>query len=110
MSYLLSFNMTYMACAVLYHCGRRRSALPAMRRMGWARAVGYTLSWVLMAWALQVTATPQGWERGVPIWLGILTLAGMCSLILATLVPRAHLWSLLLAALWVAATVVTVSM
>ena len=47
-------------------------------------------SWALALVSLVLLAQPQGWERGVPIWLGLFTLAGIASLLVAALVPHRH--------------------
>lgn len=96
MTYFTVFGLSYTACAVLYHSGRKRSAWSRLRASRALRGAGYAASGCLLILALMSAASGLGWERGIPLWLGLLTVAGMASLLLAITRPVFHLWSLLL--------------
>ena len=87
----LSACMLYAACAGFYQAGAQRTSLARLKTEVRLRRLVFAGSWVLALIALVLAAAPQGWERGVPIWLGLLTAAGAASLLIAALYPRWHL-------------------
>lgn len=93
----LSACLAYMACASFYQAGERRSQVALLKASPAVRRGVYAGAWILLLVALWLLATPQGWERGVPIWLGVLTGAGALSLFIAALRPTWHVASIAVA-------------
>ncbi|MEM8862597.1 MAG: hypothetical protein AAGD96_30170 [Chloroflexota bacterium] len=46
-----------------------------------------TGAWLFASGSLYFLSQVQGWERGVPIWLGLFTAFGIASLLAAALAP-----------------------
>jgi hypothetical protein len=78
------------ACVGFYHAGSARTRVGALRRSAGRRLALRWACWALLAASAWLFALPQGWERGIPAWLGALSLAGVVSLLLVTLAPRWH--------------------
>ena len=93
----LSACLAYVACAGFYQAGERRSQTDLLKGSRLARRIVYAASWLLLLAALYLLALPQGWERGVPIWLGVLTAAGALSIFIAALRPAWHVASVAVA-------------
>ena len=93
----LSACLAYMACAGFYQAGERRSHVAFLNANATVRRVVYAGAWGLLLIALWLLALPQGWERGVPIWLGVLIGAGALSLFIAALRPAWHVASIAVA-------------
>ena len=93
----VSACLVYLACAGFYQAGPRRAQLPTLKRNVNARRMVYAFAWGLMLIAFLLVALPQGLERGIPIWLGLLTTAGIGSLLLVALRPDWHLPSIVVA-------------
>jgi len=55
----------------------------------WQRAVQLS-GWVLVAMALLCLQQQLGWEYAIPVFLGLLSAAGLSSLLIAALVPSYH--------------------
>ena len=90
----LAGALVYLACALFYQAGKRRTELTALKSSEKARAGVRTAGWAALLAALWLFALPQGWERGVAIWIGAITAAGGISLLVSALLPRWHLPSM----------------
>lgn len=86
----LATCLLYLACFGFYHAGERRTAFDWLKTSEPARRWLRLGAWALAVVALFLLAQVQGWERGIPIWLGLLTLTGVASLLVSALVPRRH--------------------
>ena len=91
MSAALAMFLLYLACVGFYQAGAKRTSLERLKTSAAARRSVRLASWGVALVALVLLAQPQGWERGVPIWLGLFTLAGVVSLLVSALAPRGHL-------------------
>jgi hypothetical protein len=78
------------ACVGFYHARAARTHFDALRRSARRRALLRGSCWGLLALSAWLFALPQGWERGIPAWLGTLSMAGVASLLIAALAPRWH--------------------
>ncbi|MEL6198952.1 MAG: hypothetical protein AAFR09_01970 [Pseudomonadota bacterium] len=88
---LASLGLIYAACVALHHAHPKRTAFDRVRTHSGAQR-GLRLGAVLLLAATQLLlAAAVGWERGIPIMLGVLAATGALSLIVATLAPRTHL-------------------
>lgn len=90
MGSLAALLLAFAGAALLYQADARRTQLVRLRtsrrwRDG-ARAVGGA---ALVA-ALVLAAAPQGFERGVPVFFGLLTVGFVGTLLLAALRPGWH--------------------
>ena len=88
---LASIGLVYAVCVALHHAHPKRTAFEHVRtdvRAQKALRIGAVVVLCLAQWLI---AQAVGWERGIPILLGVLAAAGARSLIVATLAPRSHL-------------------
>lgn len=90
MTVILGTSLLYLACVLFYHAHERRTAMAAVRSSSQAQVRVTLAGWGLAAASLFLFSMPQGWERGVPLWLGVFTLAGAASLLIAALAPKRH--------------------
>lgn len=99
--------MAYAGCVLLFQSGERRARHPAVRfakdKMRPVKMAG----WALALCSLLPLSTPQGVERGVAVWLGMLAMAGIASLLVSALFPRLHMLSIPAAGALSAAMAVT---
>ncbi|MEM6914571.1 MAG: DUF3325 family protein, partial [Pseudomonadota bacterium] len=83
----------YLGCVAFFESGERRGRVHDVLNITpsptWLRRSG----WAALLFSLVLFAQPQGWERGIPIWLGALSMAGGTSLLVSALLPRWHLWT-----------------
>jgi hypothetical protein len=82
--------LLYAACALLYQADDRRSAFAAIRT---SRPKRYGLRGIAIALCvltLFMVAPLQGWERGVTLWLGLISLVFVAGLFLAAQKPDWH--------------------
>ena len=87
---LSSACLLFAACALLYQADERRSAFANVRGSRQIR-LGMRVGAVLVfAMTLIMTATLQGWELGVPVWLGIFSFAFVAGLFLSAQKPDWH--------------------
>lgn len=85
-----SICLLYVACAILYQADDRRAAFPAVQV---SRPLRYGLRGVSMGlWLLTLCmlAPLQGWERGVTLWFGLVSLVFVAGLFLAAQKPDWH--------------------
>ncbi|MEO0421945.1 MAG: hypothetical protein AAF184_06400 [Pseudomonadota bacterium] len=87
----LSACLLYLACVGLFHANPKRSQLaplksnvPLQQAMRWA-------SLVLLLIPLALMSTTAGLERAIPLWLVLLSLAGIISLLVTAVAPRRHI-------------------
>lgn len=85
---ILAAALLYTACVIFFQAGARRSGLDAVRRSAVVRNVSRAIAWAAVLAALWLCAEPQGWERGIPVWLGLFSLAGGLSLVVSALNVR----------------------
>ena len=99
----LASALAYVACALFYQAGERRTALDRLKASPKARKAVRAVGWAALLIALWLFTLPQGWERGVTIWIGatvaaggisLLIAAGGISLLISALMPRWHLASM----------------
>jgi hypothetical protein len=90
MSAVVASMLLLVACIGFYHARSARTRFDALRQSARRRISLRWICWALLVLSAWLFALPQGWERGVPIWLGTLSLAGIVSLLLVTLAPRWH--------------------
>ena len=90
----LASALAYVACALFYQAGERRTALDRLKASPKARKAVRAVGWAALLIALWLFALPQGWERGVTIWIGATVAAGGISLLISALMPRWHLASM----------------
>lgn len=89
----LASALAYLACSLFYQAGERRTALGPLKTSPKARNAARAVGWAALLIALWLFALPQGWERGVTIWIGVTVAAGGISLLVSALMPRWHLAS-----------------
>ncbi|MEO0818459.1 MAG: hypothetical protein AAFX86_14295 [Pseudomonadota bacterium] len=82
--------LLFAACALLYQADDRRSAFAGVRGSQPARFGMRAGAVALFALTLMMLAPLQGWERGIPLWLGLLTLVFVAGLFLAAQKPGWH--------------------
>ncbi|MEO0450700.1 MAG: DUF3325 family protein [Pseudomonadota bacterium] len=82
--------LLFSGCALLYQADERRSAYANVRDSRSLR-MGMRISAIVVFVAtLMMTATLQGWELGVPVWLGIFSFAFVAGLFLSAQKPDWH--------------------
>ena len=86
--------LAYVACSLFYQASERRTGLARLRASSKARTAARAAGWAMLLIALWLFAQPQGWERGVTIWIGATIAAGGISLLVSALMPRWHLVSM----------------
>lgn len=89
---MLAILLAYLSCAFFVHAEPRRAAVAV--RSGNAsgdREKQYRITgWVLLVASLIVSCYPQGAERGITIWIGLMGAAGGLSLLAFALIPKWH--------------------
>lgn len=82
--------LAFAGAALLYQADARRTRLARLRASRRWRDGVRALAAVSLVAALFLAAVPQGFERGVPIFLGLLTVGVVGTLLLAALRPGWH--------------------
>lgn len=82
--------LLFAGCALLYQADERRSAYAHVRGSQPLRLGMRLVAAGVFVATLMMTATLQGWELGVPIWLGIFSLVFVCGLFLSAQKPDWH--------------------
>ena len=95
---LSSTCLMFAACALLYQADARRSAVAGVRGSQQMRYGMRTASVSLLVLTLFMVAALQGWELGIPVWLGLFSFAFVAGLYLSSQKPEWHLPSALAAA------------
>ncbi|MEM8636394.1 MAG: DUF3325 family protein [Pseudomonadota bacterium] len=87
----------YVAVFAFYQSGQRRTVFAELKSSQAGRRAVRGAGWGLAALALLIMARPQGWERGIPIWLAAFMLAAFGCLLVGSLFPKHHTSSAVLA-------------
>lgn len=95
----LGVCLLYLASVGLFHAHPRRARIRSLNASALLRRFVFVGAWVLAGVALILIAEPQGWERGIPIWIGLFGLAGFVSIFLDAVAPMLQLRLAVLAAL-----------
>ena len=90
MTIVTSIFLLYLACALLYQAGVRRTTIAMAKNSGPVRLLFRLVAIALFAGSLWLASVPQGWERGIAVWLGLVSLAALASLLVAGLRPQRH--------------------
>ena len=77
-------------CGALVQADARRATLARLRTSRAARRTARAMGCALLAAALVLACLPQGPERGVPVFLGLLTAAMAATLLTRALAPGWH--------------------
>jgi len=89
--------LLYLACALLYQADDRRAVFAQVKDSKPIRFGLRSGAVALFVTSLLMIAPIQGWLRGVPIWLGLLSFAFVLGLFLAAQKPSWHLPSAIIA-------------
>ncbi|NQY41421.1 MAG: hypothetical protein HRT80_15140 [Henriciella sp.] len=92
-----SLCLLYFACALLYQADDRRSPYAQIKQSKPIRFGLRSGAGIVFAISLLIMAPLQGWLRGVPIWLGLLSFAFVFGLFLAAQKPSWHAPSAMIA-------------
>ncbi|MEM1146584.1 MAG: DUF3325 family protein [Pseudomonadota bacterium] len=87
---LSSTCLLFAACALLYQADERRSAFAIVRGSKRLRLGLRAAAMLVFIATLMMTATLQGWELGIPVWLGIFSFAFVAGLFLSAQKPDWH--------------------
>ena len=69
MEYVIASGILFVASVLWIEANGRRAVLGPVRSSGSVRLAVRLGGWLLAAASLWLVAQPQGWERGIPIWL-----------------------------------------
>ena len=87
---LSSTGLLYAACVALYHAHPQRSKFERLRGAAGGPAVLRSAAAAMIAVALLVLASRIGWERAIPVALGVLGGGGIVCVLAAVFTPKAH--------------------
>ena len=87
--------MLYAASALLYQADKRRAEIALLKTSPRHRTGARLLACTILVLTLWAASLPQGWERGIPIWLGLFFAAFVTSLFVSAQFKKAHLATLL---------------
>ncbi len=82
--------LIFSGCALLYQADERRSAFANVRASKPTRLGMRAVALIVFLLTLTMTASLQGWELGVPVWLGIFSCAFVAGLFLSAQKPDWH--------------------
>ena len=82
--------LLFSACAMLYQADARRGAFAIVRTNINVRTGLRVAAWLVFAITLVMLAGMQGWERGIPVWLGLFTAVFVLGLFLSAQKPGWH--------------------
>ena len=91
MQVVFAVSLLYLACFAFFHADPRRTGFDYVRRQPHLKAWLQLAAWAAIAAALFVLADFVGWERGIPVWLGLFICAGVTSLFVAAVNVRRHM-------------------
>ncbi len=83
--------LQYVACVVLHHANPRRTNITILVDSELIRRSVKLLACCALMVSVFLSASLQGWERGVPIWLCLISVAGFVSLYISAYAPSKHL-------------------
>ena len=87
----LAACLLFIASASWIEANEKRAALASVKALPHFRYIARAGGWLFAILALIMLAQPQGWERGIPIWFGWLSLTSFISLMTTALFPGRHL-------------------
>lgn len=87
---LSSTCLIFAACALLYQADERRSEFANVRASRSFRMGMRSAAMAIFVATLMMIATLQGWELGIPVWLGIFSFAFVAGLFLSAQKPDWH--------------------
>lgn len=90
MQVIFAFSLVYLGCFSFYHADPRRTGFDVLRQPSGMRVWLRVAAWILLGLSLLVLVNLLGWARGIPSWLGLLTLAGIVSLLIAAVDTQRH--------------------
>ncbi|MEO0549643.1 MAG: DUF3325 family protein [Pseudomonadota bacterium] len=82
--------LLFAGCALLYQADGRRSAFASVRASEPMRLGMRVVALIVFVLTLMMTASLQGWELGVPVWLGVFSFAFVAGLFLSAQKPDWH--------------------
>ena len=82
--------LLFAACVMLYQADTQRSTVACLRRSLQARQAMRAAAVFLCAMTLILVSRLQGWERGIPLWLGLFSVVFVAGLFLAAQKPGWH--------------------
>ena len=82
--------LLFAGCALLFQADERRSAFANVRASGSVRLGLRAMALLVFVLTLTMSASLQGWELGVPVWLGIFSFAFVAGLFLSAQKPDWH--------------------
>lgn len=86
----VAIALLVVAAALLLEADRKRAAWPLFQSSAAMRRSARWGGGALAAASLWLSAYPQGWERGIAVWLGLVTLAGVGVLLWSSWKPGRH--------------------
>ena len=87
---LSSTGLLYAACVALYHAHPKRSQFESLRRTARGPALLRSAAAAMIVAALLVLASRIGWERAIPVALGVMAGGGIVCVLAAVFTPKAH--------------------
>ena len=93
LSVALIASLQYVACVALYHSHERRSSIEVLKESPRNRNIIKVVAWCLLAISLFVCNGLQDIERGIPIWLCLISVSGFISLFVSAYKPLQHVKS-----------------
>ena len=93
MALSLATALLYLSCVSFYHANKKHSTVHWIKNSPTYRRIGKLFAWCLLITSLLISASAMGWEQGIPVWLGLLTVAGIGSLLASALTPGYHITS-----------------
>ena len=89
----LVFFLQYGACVAFYHANERRAMADLITKSIRVRVALTMCAWCLLVLSVFLCASLQGWERGVPVWLCLISVAGFVSLYVSAYKSLIHIKS-----------------
>lgn len=94
----LVFFLQYGVCVAFYHANERRTMVKLVTKSIRTRVMLKISAWCLLILSMFLCASLQGWERGIPVWLCMIAVAGFASLYVSAYKSLFHIKSGLAAA------------
>lgn len=82
--------LLFAACALFYQADKKRSAVAELRASPQLRTGVRAGATLISALTLIMIASLQGWELGVPVWLGLFSFVFVAGLFLSAQKPDWH--------------------
>lgn len=87
---LTSAGLLYAACVALFHAHPKRTRVELVRTREHGAMVVRGAASVLILATTMIIASQLGWEKAIPIVLGVLAAAGILCVLAAVFTPRRH--------------------